>query len=334
MSLAQTTFSEHQPIGVVIIGRNEGERLRNCLRSVMTEAVCMVYVDSGSTDNSLAIARDLGADVIELDLTVPFTAARARNAGFKHLLTQATHPDYIQFVDGDCEIQPGWLASARLFLDQNAEFAIATGRRRERFPAQSIFNQMCDEEWDTPTGEALACGGDAMIRVRALQACGGYNDRLIAGEEPELCLRLRKSGWKIMRLDHEMTLHDANITRTSQWWRRTRRAGHAYAEGAWMHGKGPEQHYVRETARALLWGLALPLVILATAMISVWPAIALSLIYPVQVLRIALRDRHTSRHPWQHAFFLILGKFAEASGAIQFLWRKMLHRAPRLIEYK
>src|SRR5947209_19431049 len=100
-------------VGVVAVGRNEGERLRRCLASLQGQSAALVYVDSGSTDGSVAVARSFGASVVELDTSVPFTAARARNAGFDRLM--AEHPDlaYVQFVDGDCEVDPDWVGRAR-----------------------------------------------------------------------------------------------------------------------------------------------------------------------------------------------------------------------------
>ena len=86
---------------------------------------------------------------------------------------------------------------------------------------------MCIRDRDTPIGPARACGGDALMLYAAVQAVGGYRDSLIAGEEPELCLRLRQAGGEVWRIDAEMTLHDAALLRFGQWWRRTRRAGHA-----------------------------------------------------------------------------------------------------------
>lgn len=228
-------MAEHL-IGVVVIGRNEGKRLERCLDSVRRTDAAIVYVDSGSTDGSPSMARGKGADVVDLDLSRPFTAARARNEGFRRLVASRPDIEFVQFVDGDCEVVSGWLEAARTFLVAHETYAVVCGRRRERFPDRSVYNRMCDEEWDTPVGDAQACGGDAMMRVVALAAVNGYRDGLIAGEEPELCVRLRQSGWRIHRLDQEMTLHDAAMTRFSQWWRRTLRSGHAYAEGAWIHG--------------------------------------------------------------------------------------------------
>src|SRR5215472_6326791 len=126
-------------IGVVAIGRNEGERLRRCLESVVRQADAVVYVDSGSTDGSVALARSLGVETVELDLSIPFTAARARNAGLRRLLEVDPAVEFVQFVDGDCEIVPGWLERAAEELATRPDVAIVCGRRRERFPQASAY---------------------------------------------------------------------------------------------------------------------------------------------------------------------------------------------------
>lgn len=204
--------------GLVAIGRNEGERLRACLESVLNELEHIVYVDSGSTDGSVELAKSMGVCVVELDMSLNFTAARARNAGWRALLEQMPDVDCVQFVDGDCVIERGWLHAAREFLAVNQDYAVVGGRLRERFPENSIYNYMCDLEWDTPVGEAKSCGGISMMRLDALKSIGGFRSELIAGEEPELCVRLRKAGWKIYRLQDNMAWHDAAMTRFGQWW--------------------------------------------------------------------------------------------------------------------
>ena len=313
-------------IGAVVIGRNEGARLVACLESLSSGVWPLVYVDSGSTDGSVAAARALGAEVVALDTSVPFTAARARNAGFARLL-EAGAPEFVQFVDGDCRVQPGWLAAARAFLVAHPDVAVVCGRRRESHPETSVWNRLCDAEWDTPVGEAKACGGDALMRSAAVVQVNGYNPALIAGEEPELCLRLRAAGWRIWRLDEEMTLHDAAMHRIGQWWKRTRRAGYAFAEGAAMHGAAPEFHWVAETRRALIWGLGLPVAGLLGLLVSPWAGLVFAL-YPVQVLRLR------RRFGLERALFLTLGKLPEASGVVQFWLNRLLHRRAALIEYK
>ena len=176
-------------VGIVAIGRNEGERLHRCLNSVVGRGLTLIYVDSGSTDGSIKLARNLGVEVVELDFSRPFSAARARNEGFERLCQINPEIRFVQFVDGDCEVADGWLDRAIRTLEDHFDVAVVCGRRRERFPERTVYNRLADLEWDTAVGEAKACGGDAMMRVSAFQAAGGYDPTLIAGEEPDLCLR-------------------------------------------------------------------------------------------------------------------------------------------------
>lgn len=316
-------------IAAVIIGRNEGARFRACLGSLPEGLAQVVYVDSGSTDGSAELAEACGAEVVMLDMVQPFTAARARNAGLARL---GGGVRYVQLIDGDCALREGWTRAAVAALDAHEDLAVVCGRRRERHPEASVYNRLCDHEWDTPVGPARACGGDAMMRLDALRAVGGYDATLIAGEEPELCLRLRCAGWKVERLDAEMTWHDAAMTRFGQWWRRTVRAGHAYAEGAALHGAPPERHWVRETRRALIWGAVLPLVVGLAVLWNPWLGLFLAAAYPAQVIRLAMRDSGAGR--WERAAFTVLGKVAEAQGALGYCLARWTGRRRRIIEYK
>ncbi|WP_054913123.1 glycosyltransferase family 2 protein [Pseudomonas sp. NBRC 111127] len=320
--------------GVVVIGRNEGQRLQRCLRSLADGADKVVYVDSGSSDGSQQLAAALGVEVLALDMGTPFTAARARNEGFAVLQRLLPAMHWVQFVDGDCEVDARWLATAQAFLAAHPAVAVVCGRRRERFAQRSVYNLLCDLEWDTPIGEAKACGGDALMRVDAFTAVSGFRPDLIAGEEPELCVRLRAKGWKIWRLDAEMTLHDADMTRFSQWWRRSLRAGHAYAEGAYLHGQPPERHWLRESRRAWVWGLGIPVsIVLACLLVGGW-GLGLLLIYPLQAMRLAQRGNRSPRENWLQAVFLVLGKFPEMLGQLKFLRHRLTAGKAALIEYK
>ncbi|MDO5631427.1 MAG: glycosyltransferase [Paracoccus sp. (in: a-proteobacteria)] len=313
-------------VGAVIIGRNEGERLVRALAAARRDLSPIVYVDSGSTDDSVQAALAAGAVVVELDMSQPFTAARARNAGFAAFGDNP--PDFVQFIDGDCEMVPGWTDTALTFLAAHPKAAIAAGRVRERHPEASVYNRLCDAEWDTPIGESDAVGGIFMARSAAFAGVGGFDAKLIAGEEPELCRRLRGAGWTVWRLDAEMTLHDAAMTRFGQWWRRARRGGHAAAEGAALPGPVPDVIAQGQVRRALIWGFGIPLaVLLAGLIVSPW-ALLLLLIYPVQIVRLA------RRRGFEWALFNTLGKFPEALGALQYHWGRFTRRRQTLIEYK
>jgi len=319
--------------GVVAIGRNEGDRLRRCLQSAKEKTSFVVYVDSGSTDDSVPMARAMGCDVVELEMKLPFTAARARNEGFQRAMQMAPDLAYVQFVDGDCEFDSAWFGKAVRFLDAHPEVAVVCGRRRERHPEKSVYNMLCDIEWDSPVGETRACGGDAMMRINAFAAVKGFRTDLIAGEEPELCVRLRAADWRIWRLGEEMTLHDAAMTRFSQWWKRSKRAGHAFAEGSWLHGAPPERHYVRHANRALLWGIVLPVAVTVATLLNPLSA-GLALIYPIQVLRISAKGGIPGKNGWLRAFFLVLGRFPEGLGLLSFHINRILGTRKKLIEYK
>jgi len=316
------------PVGAVIIGRNEGPRLIVGLKAAASQVDYIVYVDSGSTDGSTQLAREVGADVVALDMSQPFTAARARNTGMAHLQVALADVVFVQFIDGDCELQPGWVERAKSFLNTHSNVAVVCGRRRERFPEASVYNRLIDQEWDTQVGDTLSCGGDALMRVAAFHEVGGYNGDLIAGEEPELCVRLRAAGWKVWRLDSEMTLHDAALNKFSQWWTRNKRAGHAFAEGMAMHGDAPDYHGVRETRSALAWGAALPMVAILGILATPWSLVLLSAL-PLQVIRLGLRDKD-----WLRALFLTMGKLPEAQGILGYFWNRLRRVRTGLIEYK
>jgi GT2 family glycosyltransferase len=325
------------PPGAVAIGRNEGERLSRCLASLSGRASPIVYVDSGSTDGSVERARSLGADVVDLDLSVPFTAARARNAGWRRLAEIDPKKDLVQFVDGDCEVVPDWIDAAARRLDERPELGVVCGRRRERDPGASVYNRLCDIEWDTPIGDTDACGGDAMMRISALVEVGGFDATVIAGEEPELCVRLRRRGYKIERLDREMTLHDAAMTSWSQWWRRAERAGHSFAEGAHRHGASAERHWVAESRRILFWGLVVPAVAIGGAVPTLGLSLGLFAAYPVSALRAYRSAKARGRTGADAALYGVsctLGKFPEAVGALRFHANRARGRASPIIEYK
>lgn len=320
--------------GIVVIGRNEGQRLMRCLRSVVSTDCAVVYVDSGSTDGSLSAARELGVTVLELDMSIPFTAARARNAGHQILFRNAPHIKYVQFVDGDCVLDTGWIDAAHAFLERNPLAACVCGRRKELYPSASFYNSLCDIEWNTPVGEATQCGGDAMFRAGVLTVLGGYRESLVAGEEPELCLRLRERGWKIFRIDQAMTLHDADIQRFGQWWSRSVRAGYAYANIVALHARSPMAIWKRELARTVFWGLVLPCAALV-GLVFYWPlGVALLCLYPAQVLKSMIATKVPLHMRLKYALLLTVTKFSELVGVFRFLYRKLMRAKQTLIEYK
>jgi GT2 family glycosyltransferase len=324
-------------LGIVTIGRNEGERLQRCLTSVVGRGLPVVYVDSNSTDGSAALARSLGAEVVELDPSWPVGVPRARNEGFQRLCQ--TDPDvrFVQFVDGDCELVEEWLERGCRILEDRPEVALVTGRRRERFPERSVYNRLADLEWDMPIGPIKGSHGDIMVRAEAFRGVGGFDAAVLVSEDYELCVRLRKRGWILLRIDAEMTLHDSAMTRFGQWWWRSVRTGYGYADGALLHGKPPERHCVREVRSILFWGVALPALALALA----WPSRGASFLLLGGYLYLYWRiRRYGSRQGWSapdarlYARWCILAKFPHAIGLLIYWFRRVIRSERRIIEYK
>ncbi len=320
-------------LGAVAIGRNEGERLRRCLESLRTEAERIVYVDSGSTDGSPALARGMGIEVVELDLQTPFTAARARNAGFA-ALEGAGPLDAVQFVDGDCSVEPGWMAAASDALATGPDLGIVTGWRTEIAPDRNIYHQMAEAEWHRPAGDIRACGGDMMVRAEVFRQLGGFNGAIICSEDEEFCLRVAAAGFRVHRLPLVMTRHDINMSRLSEWWRRTERAGHGFAE---VGGMFPD-HFRKERLRAWVYGGAMPVIALVGILAGwIWLPVLVVLGYAASWLRTARGLGQQGMAPglaWRQAGFLTLSKLPALLGMLRYHWRRARGAEMRLIEYK
>ncbi|MEM9579114.1 MAG: glycosyltransferase [Pseudomonadota bacterium] len=317
-------------VGAVVIGRNEGDRLKRCLTSLAPQVEHLVYVDSGSRDDSVGFAKGIGAHVVELDTSLPFTAARARNAGAEALPETV---DIIQFIDGDCGVEDDWIARAEKVLRADDGMGLVTGWRREIAPASTAYNALCEWEWHRPAGPIQACGGDMMVRRSAFDATGGFDPRVIAAEDDELCQRLLKSGWHLLRLPENMTLHDAAMTRFSEWWQRAVRTGHGFAQVADLH----PGYFRPERRRVILYAEVLPALTLLGLLI--WrPLTVLALaVYGASFWRTREMLKSASappQHQTKMAGLVTLSKIPNALGMIRYHWRKWRKADMRIIEYK
>jgi len=330
------TMGEFAPsLGIVAIGRNEGERLERCLRRAVEFGVPLVYVDSVSMDDSVERARNLGVDVVELDPSLPLSAARGRNAGFQRLRELRPDLELVQFIDGDCEIVDGWIESAVERLTQEPGLAAVCGRRLERFPMASVYNRLIDMEWDTPIGAARVFGGDVLLRASVFEELGGYDETLIAGEDPDLATRVCNTGWGIERMDIEMTLHDADLSRFGQWWRRQVRAGHAVVDTL-LRAPMADRKIQHRVASIAFWGGGVPALVILGLPFGPYPLLLL-LGYPVLTFRIYGRLRRNGRSRENAALYAVScveGKFAEFYGGLQCAVNRLRRATPKLIEYK
>ena len=314
-------------------GATKGRGCGVVWNSIASSIDTIVYVDSGSTDDSLAIARELNVEIVELDLSIPFTAARARNNGWRRIMAGGDRPFAIQFVDGDCRIEPGWLDRGMAQLTSDDCLGIVTGWRREIHPELSLYNDLCDVEWQRPPGEIATCGGDMMVRTTALKAVDGFRDDVIAAEDDEFCARIREGGWRIYRLPVIMTRHDANMHRFSQWWRRAVRSGHGFAQVGHLH----RPYFARELRRVAVFGAALPAIAVVGANFGLLMPLIVLAVYGVSYIRTVqgLQGQGLSlQRSLRHAVLLSISKFPNAIGVATFYWRLLTGRKMQLIEYK
>ncbi|PCJ49783.1 MAG: glycosyl transferase [Gammaproteobacteria bacterium] len=326
-------------LGFVIIGRNEGERLTSGFKAI--EKLCpqssLVYVDSGSTDHSVELAESYGFSVVELDLSIPFTAARARNAGFKYLTESNPQIEFVQFMDGDCELIQGWASAAVHALSQSDNVAIVSGRRNEKFPNKSLYNTLIDIEWNTPVGETLAVLGDMCVKVNVFKEVNGFSEKIIAAEDDDICIRIRAQGYKVYRLDQSMSYHDANILSLKQWLRRSKRGGHGFANINYLHSSGPEKYFRRELRSVYLWGGIVPITFTITLFVNPYISFVILAFYMMMMIKIIffrIGESDSFRVAILYGALIMIGKIPEFFGTIEFWKNHLLSKQHQLIEYK
>lgn len=328
-----------QRTGIVIIGRNEGARLLACLESVRSANRFVVYVDSGSTDGSVDLARARCDETVELSANRRFSAARARNAGFAVLVSALPGIEFVQFLDGDCTLLPNWLESAERAMDADLQRAIVIGTLQERRPDASVYNRLCALEWNSRAGDLdnlAPLGGIMLVRKSVFEQHRGFDETVIAGEDAEFGVRVANANSKITKIAYPMATHDADMNHFRQWWQRAIRGGHAIGQRYQMNGRGPSRDCARERRSVLFWGLGLPVAALAFAPFTSGLSFLALGGYGVLAMRIYRYRRSNGDSPADarlYARFVVLGKFAEAIGYIKFKISSVSGDY-RIIEYK
>jgi GT2 family glycosyltransferase len=332
------TSDPSEDVVIVAIGRNEGERLKSCLRTLMRRARLVVYVDSGSVDGSPQYAASVGCHVVELDPSRPFSAARARNEGFAYVVEHSPNIPFIQFLDGDCDLVEGWLQCGMDALTQRVDVGIVCGHVRELYPEASIYNKLFDLEWQLAPGEIRSSGGRFLIRTGIFQAVGGFRPDVIAAEDDEFCIRVRGLGWKILQVDADMARHDMAMTRFTEWWRRSVRTGHAFAQVAALHSHSEERYFRPEIRRVFIWALALPLLAVCLAPFTHGLSLlVLVCLYGLQFARVYVRCRRlgwANNEALIYSTFTAISKFPALLGIFEYHWRRWRGDSLKIIEYR
>jgi len=333
-----TTAGNRSSLSVVVVGRNEGARLTRCLNSVhaMAMPTRRIDVDSASTDDSIRRAKAAGVSVLELRKD-RLSAARARNAGWR-----IAKSDIILFVDADTELLPEFARDAINYFENDPSTAVVFGHRRERDPHASIYTRVLDLDWIAPTGLVDFCGGNALVRRSVLEELGGFDENLFAGEEPELCCRMRSRGWKIRYLDLMMATHDFGITRLNQYWRRAVRTGYAYAEVSRRFSNTDFPLWSKEARRnrinlALMLGLIASATGMAMHFRSLLPLLCALCVAAALTARTIFRNRWKTRNLFTLILYAVhshLQQLPIFCGQMRYWWRRRRHLASSPIEYK
>ncbi|GAA4722843.1 glycosyltransferase family 2 protein [Sphingomonas lutea] len=337
MDESQVTVSSKTAI--VVIGRNEGRRLNGSLHSARVTGLPTVYVDSGSTDGSLRRAHQLSLPIVSLDACRPFSAARARNEGLDEALQRWPELDYVIFLDGDCELNPGFARAASAALEQSPEVAIVVGHLAEKHPEKSPYNLLCSYEWQSSAGRITnfgELGGIMAVNIAAVRSVGCFNTDLIAGEDSELGVRLALAGYYVEKIDFPMAVHDADVLRFAQWWKRSVRAGHSIAHRYALHGQSDLRDCRRELGSTLFWGLVVPLLTLGLTVVigPVWLLLLGSYLYLSYRVGAHYRRMGLSRGDSTiAAAYMVLSKFANLVGVLRFALNSRSGTFT-LIEYK
>jgi glycosyltransferase involved in cell wall biosynthesis len=327
-------------VAIVAIGRNEGVRLEGCLASLAGLGAPVVYVDSGSRDDSVAVARRAGVHVHELDPAKPFSAARARNEGFAQVRLISPEVEFVQFIDGDCTLASGWLRAAVEAMDARANVAVVVGHLAERHPDASIYNRLCALEWSSSPGDFQnfgALGGIMLVRASVFASLNGFKADVIAGEDSEFGVRCGLAGHAITKIDAQMAVHDADMHTFTQWWTRTVRSGHAIGQRAQLNGASTLRDCRRDRVSVLAWGVALPAVagLLApfTGGVSLLAGAALYALLASRVFRARRARGDSAADAWLYARHIAMGKLAQGIGLIRYQLSAVRGHF-RIIEYK
>jgi glycosyltransferase involved in cell wall biosynthesis len=323
-------------VAVVVIGRNEASRIGSCLAVMHEYRTRVVYVDSGSIDGSADIAETFGVDVIRLR-EGPFTAARGRRVGLEHARAKFPELEYVQFIDGDCELCPRWIETGCRFLRDNPATAAVVGRLREKHPERSIFVRLTDMEWELPLGKIDVVGGISLMRVAPLLDAGGWKDGLANGEELDLSSRIREAGWTLHRLSDPMCTHDIGITTFREFWKRSLRAGYGYCNLSILHHATGPRRWRRRAVGSVIYGIVLPTIALASSVLF-WPialvCLLLYLLLPVRLAVGRIRRGDDWRLALAHGGITTICKSAMAVGVLRCIAERTLGRNAKLIEYK
>ena len=175
-------------------------------------------VDSASSDNTVEIASRYPIRILRLHANQRLNPSAGRYMGYKN-----TTGELALFIDGDNELYPGWLAKAMKIFADNPDLAGLAGPRVPLLKSATDADKppLVDPNLNE-TVKSLYADGTAMFRRVALEKAGQFNPFIYSDEEPELCIRLRHAGYRMLHTKYPIAYDYSDpaeeiATRIARW---------------------------------------------------------------------------------------------------------------------
>ena len=185
MPISDTPSFQSLPfVSIIVPARNEAGYIKRCLTSLQSQSYPrheyeIILVDNGSVDDTILIGRQY-ADIV---LSMPDAHVSAvRNFGAKN-----ARGSIYAFIDADCVADFAWIQSAVNLIQET----LCICGSRCRVPVDGTW---VERAWfgaiPTKRYEAVYLNsGNLIVPVSIFNFLGGFNEKLVTGEDYEFCLR-------------------------------------------------------------------------------------------------------------------------------------------------
>jgi len=208
-------------ISVVIPALNEEAHIgaclvQLCLQTLPRELFEVLLVDNGSTDATVARAREF-QDKLQLRiLEVPrCTISELRNTG-----AATAAASVLAFLDADCMAEPDWLEQA---LAHKADNAIWGAHYRVQRDATWVGRVWFTHQATEQSGPVAFLPGGCLITTRSvLDSVGGFNPNVHTSEDVDLCTRAKRAGNEVLAYPELAVFHEGTPRTLRRFYRQNR----------------------------------------------------------------------------------------------------------------
>jgi len=237
-------------LSVIIVNWNTRDLLKLCLESIPAKTRRIFYeiivIDNASSDGS--------AEMVERDFPEVRLIKNKENRGFGRANNQGlsgAKGKYILFLNSDVAVNEGCLDELFDFMEKNPSVGASSCQLtfpdgslqhscrtfptfkvfflmllgfRQLFPRMKMFRDYLMLDWDHGDVREVdqIMGSFMLVRKDVLDGIGSFDERYwMYFEEVDLCLRMKKAGWKIVHYPYVSAIHF--LSRSSQQWEKRKR---------------------------------------------------------------------------------------------------------------